>query len=144
MARTLDRMESTLLNVAMKPRRLSVNVDQPIVLARNDNNWHPEVAVSFAQRKCSRNHQGRFGSASADLRWTHSHLRRKAFELFRHPCWTEYFVGLLNCTARQSSGRGRFPVFLLHVICFRLSSGPGASRCGAGLEPELRNHLWAV
>ena len=42
-------MESTLRNVAMKPRRLSVNVDQPIVLARNDNNWHPEVAVSFAQ-----------------------------------------------------------------------------------------------
>jgi len=44
MARSLDRMESTLRNVAMKPRRLSVNVDQPIVLARNDNNWHPEVA----------------------------------------------------------------------------------------------------
>src|SRR5215207_3626060 len=92
MARILDRMESTLLNVAMKPRRLSVNVDQPIVLARNDNNWHPEVAVSFAQGKCSRNHQGRFGSASADLRRTQSHLRRKAYEHFQHPSWTKYFA----------------------------------------------------
>ena len=55
------------------------------------------------------------------------------------------WVGLLNCTTRQSFARRRFPAVLLCVICFRLGSGRrlGTSSCGASLEPELRNHLRA-
>ena len=50
-------MKSALGDVGMKPGRLSVDVDQPILLARNNDDRHLQIRIFIPEMKSVRNHQ---------------------------------------------------------------------------------------
>ena len=60
-------MQNALRDVPVKKRRLLIDVDQTILLAGNDDDWHPQVGVTLTQSKRIGDHQSSFRGAGANL-----------------------------------------------------------------------------
>ena len=79
-------MKSALRDLAMKLGRLVIDVDEPVILAGDDDDRHFQLAVAFLSGDGTGDHQGGFRRAGTDLRRPHGHLGRKRLELLRDLC----------------------------------------------------------
>lgn len=62
-----DAAQRALSDLAVKPSRLPIDVDQSIFLAGDDGDWHRQAGIVLPQSKGTGDHESRFTGARTNL-----------------------------------------------------------------------------